>query len=518
MKGMKNAALGRVKRMMMLLAFLLIAGTGTAGAGGGGDSQESPEPAQNRTRITGTVVDRTGEPVIGANIVEKGAVANGTITDVDGRFSLSVPQGATLVVSFIGYVTQEVTADGRTDLRIVLGEDTQALEEVVVVGYGTQKKVTLTGAVSAISNQDLVRAPVSNISKAIVGRLPGVRVTDRGGDPGAEATVDIRGFGSPLILVDGIEQAGFQIDPNEIESISVLKDASAAIYGVKAGNGVMLITTRKGAGSKAKITYNGSYGWQNFSTFPEVINALEYAESVNEDALNRGIAPVYSAEDLQKFRAGTEEGYRNYDWVDILSRPNAPQTQHNLNASGGNESVNYFTSFGYTKQGTMMEGDNSGFDRYNFRANISAKIARYLTAEVQIGGRIENRDNPKAAIGSVNGILPIYSPYANDADHAYFRGTPAATNFLASLHSDVAGYDRSRYKHFNGQFSLKYDMPFVEGLSAKLLFSYLGSLKESKNFSKTFYLYAYDQTADTYNKAFTVNSPAFLTRRVGCAN
>jgi TonB-linked SusC/RagA family outer membrane protein len=340
---------------------------------------------QSRTRITGTVVDQTGEPVIGANIVEKGVATNGTITDADGKFSLNVSQGATLVVSYIGYVTQEVATGSRTDLRIALVEDMQALEEVIVVGYGTQKKVTLTGSVAAISNRDLVKAPVANISKAIVGRLPGVRVVDRGGAPGADdATVDIRGFGTPLILVDGIEQAGFRIDPNDIESISVLKDASAAIYGVKAGNGVMLITTRKGTGGKAKITYNGSYGWQNFSAFPELINALEYAESVNEDALNRGNAPIYSAEDLQKFRAGTEDGYRSYDWLDILTRSNAPQTQHNLNVSGGNESVNYFTSVGYLNQASKYEGGNAGFERYNVRSNISAKIAQYLTAEVQL--------------------------------------------------------------------------------------------------------------------------------------
>jgi TonB-linked SusC/RagA family outer membrane protein len=514
MNGMKNAKLKKLVKIMTLSAFLLMMGVWTASARGG-DSQESLEPAQSKTRITGTVVDLTGEPVIGANIMEKGVTANGTVTDADGKFSLSVSDNAVLQISYIGYITQEISVSsaGGKSLTVRLTEDTQALEEVVVVGYGTQKKVTLTGAVSAISNQDLVKAPVSNISKAIVGRLPGVRVTDRGGDPGAVADVDIRGFGSPLILVDGIEQAGFQIDPNEIESISVLKDASAAIYGVKAGNGVMLITTRKGTGGKAKITYNGSFGWQNFSKLPDLINASEYAESVNENALNHGNAPIYSAEDLQKFKAGTEDGYRNYDWLDFFTRPNAPQTQHNLNASGGNESVNYFTSFGYTKQGTMMAGGNSGFDRYNFRSNISAKIARYLTAEVQIGGRIENRDVPKTIIGVIHMILPITSPYANDANHAYFQGLPGAYNYLADLHSDVAGYDRSRYKHFNGQFSLKYDMPFVEGLSAKLLFSYLGSLKESKNFGKTYYLYAYDKTADTYNKAYTVNSPASLTRR-----
>jgi TonB-linked SusC/RagA family outer membrane protein len=470
-----------------------------------------PATQQDKRRITGTVVDENGEPVIGANVVEKGTT-NGNITDMNGAFSLSVGEGAVLQVSYIGYVTREIAVGSQTNLNISLLEDSKALEEVVVVGYGTQKKVTLTGSVSAISSQDLVKAPVSNISKAIAGRLPGVRVIDRGGNPGSDATVDIRGFGSPLVLVDGIEQSGFQIDPNEIESISVLKDAAAAIYGVKAGNGVMLVTTKKGTSGKAKITYNGSYGWQNFSSFPGVINALEYAESMNEDALNRGIAPVYTAEDLQKFRAGTEEGYRSYDWYDIIVRPNAPQNQHNLNITGGNESVSYFTSVGYLNQDGQYRS-NLRFERYNIRSNISAKIARYLTAEVQLGGRIENRNTPKAGIGNVIQVLPIFSPWANDENHAYFQRTTFGTNNAINLYPELTGYDKQRYKLFNGQFSLKYDMPFVEGLSAKLLFSYLGNLKETKTFSREYYLYSYDKATDSYARSYTGNSPSSLTRR-----
>jgi TonB-linked SusC/RagA family outer membrane protein len=469
--------------------------------------------AQEGFTVSGTVTDAAGEPLIGVNIVQKGEQSIGTITDFDGKYSLrTTGRGVTLTFSYIGFLSQDAAVSGDV-LNITLQEDLLNLDEVVVVGYGTQRKVTLTGSVAAISNQDLVKAPVSNISKAIAGRLPGVRVIDRGGNPGSDATVDIRGFGTPLILVDGIEQSGFQIDPNEIESISVLKDASAAIYGVKAGNGVMLITTRKGVEGKAKITYNGSYGWQNFSSYPEAINALEYAESMNEDALNRGIAPIYSAEDLAKFKTGAEEGFRSYDWFDILTRANAPQTQHNLNVSGGNESVNYFTSVGYTNQSSQYSGDNAGFERYNIRSNISAKIARYLTAEVQLSGRIENRNVVGSSVGSVLQVIPIFSPWANDDNHDYFQPTTFGANNAIGLYPELTGYNRERYKLFNGQFSLKYDMPFVEGLSAKLLFSYLGSLKETKNFSKEYNLYSYDRTTDTYNISRTMNSPSSLTRR-----
>ncbi|MDR1880711.1 MAG: TonB-dependent receptor [Tannerellaceae bacterium] len=467
--------------------------------------------SQQTRKVTGVVVDLNGEAMIGVNIVEKGTT-NGTVTDIDGAFSLDVKPDAVLKITYIGYMDQEVTVVDGSPLRIMLREDSRQIEEVVIVGYGTQKKVTLTGSVSAISNQDLIKAPVSNISKAIAGRLPGVRVVDRGGNPGSDASVDIRGFGSPLILVDGIQQSGFQLDPNEIESISILKDAAASIYGVKAGNGVMLVTTKKGESGKAKITYNGSYGWQNFSSFPEVINALEYAESMNEDALNRGIAPVYTAEDIAKFRVGTEEGYRSYDWYDIITRPNAPQTQHNLNVSGGNESVSYFTSVGYVNQASQYDESGSGFERYNIRSNISAKIAKYLTAEAQLSGRIENRDFSEVSVGNVVQVIPIFSPWANDDNHEYFQRTTFGTNNAIRLNS-ATGYNRQKYKFFNGQFSLKYDVPFVEGLSAKLLFSYLGNLREAKTFSKEYNLYSYDRAADKYNITYTGNSPSSLTRR-----
>jgi TonB-linked SusC/RagA family outer membrane protein len=512
MKGMQNAKRKRLVQIMMLFTFLFLTGIGTANAHGG-DSSETLKVQQSKSRITGMVVDQTGESVIGANIVEKGVASNGTISDINGNFTLEVTPGATLTVSFIGYRTQEVATGTQTHINITLAEDTQTLEEVVVVGYGTQKKMTLTGSIATLSNQDLVKAPVSTISKAIVGRLPGVRVVDRGGDPGSDATVDIRGFGSPLILVDGIQQSGFQIDPNEIESISILKDASAAIYGVKAGNGVMLITTRKGTGGKAKITYNGAYGWQNLASYPEVINALEYAESMNEDALNRGMALIYTPEDLQKFREGTEVGYRSYEWFNIITRPNAPQTQHNLNVSGGNETFQYFTSVGYVNQSSQYRENNAGFERYNVRSNISAQIAQYLTAEVQLSGRIEKRNLVKSGMNAVIQVLPIFSPWANDDNPAYFQRTTFGVNHAITLHPDLTGYNRESNKLFNGQFSLKYDVPFIEGLSAKALFSYLGNLREGKDFLKEHNLYTYDRSTDTYAVSYTANSPSSLTRR-----
>ena len=475
----------------------------------------SPVPQQATRQITGTILDETGEPIIGANVVQKGTT-NGIMTDLDGTFSLNVPNNATLVVSFIGYNSMEVNVTGKSKITVTLKEDTQKLEEVVVVGYGTQKKVTVTGAVTAIGADEITQAPVANISNALVGRLPGVRVQNTGGMPGQESSVDIRGFGKPLILVDGIEQPGFQVDPNEIESISVLKDAAAAIYGVKAGNGVVLITTKKGSAGKAKITYNGSVGFQSFTNYPDVVNAAQYAELVDEDAINHGNNPIYGPEKLALFREGTQDGYRSYNWKDILTRKNAPQTQHNININGGSEDIKYFASVGYLDQEGIYSTKDLNFSRYNFRSNISAKIAKYLTADVQLGGHVENKMSPfdedTYIIHGITRMLPTFSPYANDEEGEHY-GLTNFQNPLARADADVSGYRKEKKKLFNGSFSLKYDMPFVPGLSAKVMFSYLTKVEEYKNFAKEFYLYSYDQPNNKYEKVFTGNSPSNLYRK-----
>ncbi|MDR1601159.1 MAG: TonB-dependent receptor plug domain-containing protein, partial [Tannerella sp.] len=260
---MKNARLERHVKIMMLSAFLLLTGTGMAGARDG-YSSETADPAQSKIRITGTVVDQAGEPVIGANILEKGVIANGTITDVDGKFGLDVSSGATLVVSFIGYVTQEIAPGNRTQLQIILQEDAQALEEVVVVGYGTQKKANLTGAVATVSLPEMEKRTVAQTSLALTGLVPGVVVTQRSGKPGGDGgIISVRGKttlgnNDVLVLIDGVESNINSIDSKSIESISVLKDAaSAAIYGNRAANGVILITTKRAEDGKAYISYNG---------------------------------------------------------------------------------------------------------------------------------------------------------------------------------------------------------------------------------------------------------------------
>lgn len=480
------------------------------------DDMSGVDAQQQKATIKGVVVDGSGVPIIGANIIVKGNTTLGTITDLDGNFILEAGENVVLQISYIGYTSKEVKATTHAPMRIVLTEDNQKLEEVVVVGYGVQKKVTVTGAVSAIDTEDLLKAPVANISNALVGRLPGVRVQNSGGMPGAESTVDIRGFGTPLILVDGIEQPGFQVDPNEIESISVLKDASAAIYGVKAGNGVVLITTKKGTTGKTQISYNGSVGFQNLTDYPEMVNAAQYAELVDEDAINRGLSPVYGPEKLALWREGTQEGYKSYNWKDILLRSNAPQTQHNINVNGGNEAVRYFTSIGYLNQEGLYSSGDLNFHRYNFRSNISAKIAKYLTADVQLGGHVQNKyspyDDDTYITFGMTRMFPYFSPYANDDDPTRY-GLTNFQNPLARSDAETSGYRKEKKKLLNASFSLKYDMPFIPGLSAKLMFSYLTKIEEFKTFKKEFDLYSYDKVNNSYSVVFTGNSPSDLYRK-----
>jgi TonB-linked SusC/RagA family outer membrane protein len=523
---MKNGKLKKMKQMLLLSAFILVTGAGMANAATDYPSPETTESQQSKIRITGTVVDQTGEPVIGANIIEKGVPANGTGTGADGKFLLEVANNAVLQVSYIGYITQEIgvsSADADKSLVINLIEEVQALEDVVVVGYGTQRKVSLTGSVVAVSGDKLTQAPSSSLSRTLAGRLPGVRVKDGGGRPGENATVDVRGFSSgsgALIIVDGIEQEGFYVDPNEIESISVLKDATASIYGNNAAGGAILITTKQGVTGEPRIRYSGSVAFQNLTVYPDMINAAQFAELTDESDINMGVAPAnvtYGAAAVQKFREGTDPLYQSYNWPDILFRENAPMVQHNLNARGGTEKTKYFVSLGYLSQDALYNAGDMGYERYNFRTNLSTKIAERLTFDAQLGGNLQNSHGPYADDGSIMGqgvfgAHPDLSPWANDDERIHYSNPGNKWNALALMNEDVSGYRKNEKLNFNSQFVLNYDIPFVKGLSVKAQYSFLLQTNVSRVFAKEFYQYSYNRASDTYAVSQTVNTPSNLTR------
>jgi len=330
-----------------------------------------------KQNFSGTVFDATGEPVIGASVVQKGT-SNGAITDLDGRFNISVEPGSTLVVSYVGYVSQELKA--APDMRITLNDDTQLLNDVVVIGYGVQKKSVVTASIAKVSSDDLDGKTRLRAEDALKGMAAGVQVTSASGQPGSKSMIRIRGIGTindsnPLYIIDGMptDQDGMEsVNPNDIESIEVLKDAaSGAIYGARAANGVILVTTKKGKVGKASINYNFSYGWQSAWKKRDVTGAMDYAILQNERAVQTGSAPLYA--DPHNLIDANGEPIKGFgtNWQDLLFNGNAPIQQHDLSISGASEKVNYYLSLGYFTQEGIVGGNygQSNYDRLTLRSN-----------------------------------------------------------------------------------------------------------------------------------------------------
>ncbi|MDR1381208.1 MAG: TonB-dependent receptor [Tannerella sp.] len=380
---------------MKCMLFLLLAGTYPAKANTNTVAADASAGQQQRKTLSGTVVDASGELIIGASIIEKGTT-NGTTTGMDGTFSLSVSENAVLQVSYIGYLSQEIVAGNRTNIDIVLKEDVQSLEEVIVVGYGVQRKVTATGSVSKVEGDVLNRLNVINTSKSLQGVTAGITVVDRGGAPGADdPEIFLRGVGTtgtstPLILVDGIEMSLSKIPVQEIESISILKDAaSASIYGSRAAHGVILVTTKRGAVGKMKLSYNGYVGFQDIASRPKLVTAREYMDLVNESHTNLGNAPIYSEETIAKTVAGTDPyNYPYTNWTDEVYQKDYI-TQHSINIMGGNEVGRYLMLFDYLDQPGVTP--NTEYERYNYRMKADVNIGKMLRVSSDLAYIHEDR-------------------------------------------------------------------------------------------------------------------------------
>lgn len=361
--------------------------------------------------VRGTVVDSNGEPVIGASVVVTGTTI-GSITDLDGNFSITgVAPSGHLDVSFVGYVTNKVAYHAGQNLRIVLEEDNKMLEEVVAVGYGTQKKANLTGSVANVDNKLLDNRPLTNLSSGLAGLLPGVSVVQTSGQPGSDiGTINIRGIGTfnesgPLVIIDGFEGTMNDVNPNDVASISVLKDAaSSSIYGSKAANGVILITTKRGESGKAKVTYQGLVGITNTTNNPTFMSSAEIAETWNKARQSVGLAPQYTDDEIRKFRDGSDpDNYANTDWQGLLYKTGT-QTSHNITVSGGNESAKYLASVGYLYQ-------NGVVDNYN-KHQTSARI----NLDVNPTEKIETSFSINYMRQSINEPLPSYNQTSGDVD------------------------------------------------------------------------------------------------------
>lgn len=454
-------------------------------------------------RVSGTVTDADNNPLIGVNVLESGT-NNGAVTDFDGRYELTIQGNVPLVFSYTGFQSRTVEVQGRETVNVQLAEGA-LLDEVVVVGYGREKKSTLTGAVASIDNEQLTSVPVANSANLLAGRVPGVMTRQNSGLPGSENTqIRIRGYaGSPLVLVDGIQTSFNRIDPNDIESITVLKDAAAAVYGARAGNGVILVTTKRGREGPAKITYNGSYTMMSASRLFQQVNTTEYIELVRESDLldGAGIDATFSEEDLRKF-ANKEPGYEGGDWINGLIRKNAPMHQHSLSVSGGSKDIKYFTSFGYLDQESYVRSGDFDYGRYNARSNIDARISNNLSFNLDLSYRFEKTERPTNNIDALMVELattrPTFptslpDPTVGEAFSGFSQRNPIST----SKRSNAGFWDRDE-DVIQGRLGLQYDLPFITGFSAKAEVGLTRYNRAIKSFAKPTDLYEYQPETDTY--------------------
>ena len=460
-------------------------------------TMEKNSSLQTTKIIKGIIADESGEPIIGANIIEKGT-QNGTISDADGHFTLEIKNNATLIISFIGYKTKEFVVGNVSSINIKLSEDTETLSEVVVVGYGVQKRASVTGSVASIQAKDITTVKTANVTNTLAGKLPGLRAVQRSGAPGDDAaSIDIRGFGSALVIVDGVERDFKQLDANDIESISILKDASAAVYGFKGANGVILVTTKKGQIGKPKIDYNGYVGIQNITRYPELLNGYEYATLYNEAQQNVGITAPYSNEDLDRFK----QGIGTTDWYEEVIRKTSPNMYHNLNISGGAEKIKYYFSLGYTDQEGIYKSKDYSFKKYNVRSNISAEIVKGFTVDLQLSGRLDTRNKPYEAdpiTRSIQMAKPVNAIYANNNEN-YWSNPGDKGNPVQLSNIDNIGYDRRDRREFNGSITFNWEIPWLKGLSAKTLLAYDYNNQYTRRWYKEYYEYAYNQSTKAYN-------------------
>ncbi|MDR1593226.1 MAG: TonB-dependent receptor [Prevotellaceae bacterium] len=469
-----------------------------------------------QTTVSGTLTDKNGTLLSGVSISVKGTTS-GVVSNVEGTYSITVTDGnAVLVYSYIGYVTQEITTGSRTVIDVTLEEETQALDEVVVVAYGVQRRATVTGAIASTTAEDISRSVATTTSGALVGKLAGVNSRMADGRPGASTSINIRNMGTPLYVIDGIQKDEGQfnnIDFNDIESISILKDASAAIYGVRAANGVVVVTTKKGKRNEGtNVNLNAYYGWQSLFKFPEPADVSTYVRSyIQSDAIKGNANPRYTMEDLKKWEQGTEKGYRPFDWYDYIINT-SPQWYVGANASGGSEKINYYFAVSHIDQSDVML-NYGGFYRTNVQMNIESMVGKRLKIGAGLNGRIEKRRQPGVPGGddiwqglfAVYRNLPTARPFAND-NPKYPAQTSGNTDVnFGMLNYDLSGEYVSTWRVGQLNFNLEYEI--LDGLKVKGLFGYYLAQNILNNQEYTYKLYRYDEATDTYPVVFSMDNP-----------
>jgi TonB-linked SusC/RagA family outer membrane protein len=461
-------------------------------------------------KITGTVTDEaSGLTLPGVSILLQGTT-KGAKTGNDGKYSIEVPDGnSILIFSFIGYETQKISTLGKSVIDVKLKTDVKTLNEIVVVGYGTQKKGNLTGSVSNLKGGELAQNASASVSNSLAGHTPGLIINNRSGEPGNDgATMLIRGFNSfgggtsPLIVVDGIPDRDLnRLNPEDIESVTVLKDASAAIYGVRSANGVILITTKRGKSGKPSIHYDGSLSIQQLTRMDQRVNAWKYMTYYNELNLNQGNSAPYLQSDIDKYKAGNDPNYTSTNWIDAVFRKNAPQSNHSISVNGGNDQVKYYFSGQYLKQESNLRNSDEAFKEFNIRSNIDATITKNLKVNLDIAARKEDRTGPVISIASIlhetvsmYPFLPVYwSNGLPDACISNGRNPVIMT-------SSMPGYNNVTNLIVNPKLGFDLQMPFItKGLSMNGYAAFDFNNRSAKTFQQPWDAYTYDKNTKTYN-------------------
>lgn len=458
--------------------------------------------------ISGTVTDEKDGALPGVNIILKGT-NRGTTTDAKGQYKIKIPnENAELVFTYIGYKRQELKVGSRTVVNVSLIPEETSLSEVIVVGYGTEKKETLTGSVTTVKGAEIVKSPSINVSNSLAGRLPGVTAVTRSGEPGYDgSTIRIRGVNTlgnndALVVIDGIPGRSLdRIDPNSIESISVLKDASAAIYGAQAANGVILITTKRGKSGKPTVTVNSNFGLSQPTVLPKMTNSTEYAQALNEVDMYRNRPPRYTADDITKFANGSDPWkYPNTNWFDAVYKNWSGQQFTNVTVSGGSESIRYFMSLGEKSQDGYYKNSATKYTQYDFRSNLDGDINKNINVRFDVSGRMEDKNYPTRGAGDILWMLmrgkpnlPAYWPNGLTGPDIEYGNNPVVVS------TNQTGYDRDKWYVLNTNLKLNVKIPWVEGLS----FTANAAIDKGFNFHKRFqtpwYLYSWDGTSRDAN-------------------
>lgn len=508
--------------------------------------------AQAGKVVQGVVTEEsTGDPIIGATIiaVNSDGTVVGATTDFDGAYSIRIGATVTeLEFSYLGFQTQYVPVGTKTTLDVVLASETESMEEVVVVGYGMQKKVSVTGSIASVTSDDIKSSPSSNLAGSLTGKLPGLTITQASGQAGSEDfSFYLRGVGtlssdsqSPLILIDGVPRDDLSsIDPNEIESVSILKDASAtAVFGVRGANGVVLVTTRTGQEGQPQITFSAEYGLQSFTTEYDMIDSWDYATLSNEAKTNDGVTTnLYSDRQIELFKSGTSALYPNTDWYDVVFRDYAPMGRYNVNLSGAGDKVKYFVNLGMLNQDGLMNtlskeeldyNPQYSLSRYNFRANLDIQASSWITASLKISGYINevsqsyassnNMYNLFKQIYSMNPTTPCFPDesfeqygVSMDYDDVLITSADQTTNPFGEL--NYRGYKTTDKLTLNNSLTLDFDLGWItKGLTARAMVAYdtsITSTVEGYNSGTGYNLYVYSMTETTDSAGNSVDNPSF---------